>query len=126
MVALKASLIWRNHGYIGVSSSRKRMVRGNGSARAETGVKATARPNTIRITMRRDPLRDTRDDDLSTITSSPFATSVALAQERSFRRPACGYCISVELRKRGWLPAETPLGRLLGIRQLELSMMFTW
>src|SRR5215831_10678859 len=35
------------------------MVRGNGSARVETGVKATARPNTIRITMRRGPLRDT-------------------------------------------------------------------
>jgi hypothetical protein len=40
-------------------------VRGNGSARAETSVKATARPNTIRITMRRGPLRDTLDDDLS-------------------------------------------------------------
>jgi len=44
------------------------MVRGNGSARAETSVKASARPNTIRITMRRGPLRDTLDDDLSTIT----------------------------------------------------------
>jgi hypothetical protein len=44
------------------------MVRGNGSARAETSVKASARPNTIRITMRRGPLRDTLDDDLSTST----------------------------------------------------------
>src|SRR5262245_40678515 len=34
------------------------MVRGNGSARAETSVKAATRPNTIRITMRRGPLRD--------------------------------------------------------------------
>ena len=48
------------------------MVRGNGSARVETGVKATARPNRIRITMRRVPLRDTLDDDLSTITISAF------------------------------------------------------
>src|SRR5215831_11616481 len=40
------------------------MVRGNGSARAETSVKAIARPNTIRIRMRRDTL----DEDLSTIT----------------------------------------------------------
>ena len=46
------------------------MVRGNGSARVEAGVKAIARPNTIRITMRRGPLRDTLDDDLSTITIS--------------------------------------------------------
>src|SRR5215470_9648204 len=44
------------------------MVRGNGSARTETSVKATARPNTICITTRRGPLRETRDDDLSTIT----------------------------------------------------------
>jgi hypothetical protein len=47
------------------------MVRGNGSARAETSVKAAARPNTIRIKMRRGPLRDTLDDDPSTITISP-------------------------------------------------------
>jgi hypothetical protein len=60
------------------------MVRGNGSARAETSVKPTARPNTIRITMRRGPLRDTLDDDLSTITISPFVTYIALALERSF------------------------------------------
>src|SRR5262249_39930779 len=58
------------------------MVRGNGSARAETSVKATARPNTIRITMRRGPLRDTLDDDLSTITISPFVTYIAFALER--------------------------------------------
>ena len=58
------------------------MVRGNGSARAETSVKTTARPNTIRITMRRGPLRDTLDDDLSTITISPFVTYIALALER--------------------------------------------
>jgi hypothetical protein len=45
------------------------MVRGNGSARAGTSVKAAARPNAIRIRMRRSPLRDTlEDDDLSTIT----------------------------------------------------------
>src|SRR5262249_26138537 len=61
------------------------MVRGNGSARAEMGVKATARPNTIRITMRRGPLPDSLDDNLSTISRPPFVTSVALAQERSFR-----------------------------------------
>src|SRR5262249_54493172 len=60
------------------------MVRGNGSARAETGVKAAARPNTIRIRMRRGPLRDTLDDDLSTITIPPFVTYIALALERSF------------------------------------------
>jgi hypothetical protein len=60
------------------------MVRGNGSARAETSVKAAARPNTIRITMRRGPLRDTLDDDLSTITIPPFVTSIALTLERSF------------------------------------------
>src|SRR5262245_29904006 len=46
------------------------MVRGNGSARAETSAKATARPNTIGITMRRGPLRETPDDELSTITIS--------------------------------------------------------
>src|SRR5262245_57319819 len=34
------------------------MVRGNGSARAETSVKADTRLNTIRIPMRRGPLRD--------------------------------------------------------------------
>jgi hypothetical protein len=61
------------------------MLRGNGSARAETSVKATARPNTIRITMRRGPLRDNLDDDLSTIAISPFVTYIALALERSFR-----------------------------------------
>src|SRR5262249_22262700 len=60
------------------------MVRGNGSARAETSVKATARPHTIRITMRRGPLRDTLDDDLSTITIPPICHSIALALERSF------------------------------------------
>jgi hypothetical protein len=60
------------------------MVRGNGSARAETSVKATARPNTIRITMRHGPLRDTLDDDLSTITIPPFVTYIGLAWERSF------------------------------------------
>ena len=60
------------------------MVRGNGSARAETSVKASARPNTIRVTMRRGPLRDTLDDDLSTITISLFVTYIALALERSF------------------------------------------
>ena len=54
------------------------MVRGNGSARAETSVKATARPNTMLITMRRGPL----GDDLSTITISPFVTYIALALER--------------------------------------------
>jgi hypothetical protein len=48
------------------------MVRDNGSARAETNVKAAARPKTIRITMRGGPLRDTLDDDLSTITISAF------------------------------------------------------
>jgi hypothetical protein len=61
------------------------MVRGNGSAHAETSVKASARPNTIRITMRRGPLRDTLEDDLSTITIPPFVTYIALALERSFR-----------------------------------------
>jgi hypothetical protein len=54
------------------------MLRGNGSARAETSVKATARPNTIRITMRRGPIRDTPDDDLSKITIFPFVTYIAL------------------------------------------------
>src|SRR5262245_20621340 len=142
------------------------MVRGNGSARAGTSVKAIARPNTIRISTRPRPLHDTLDDDLSTITSSPFVTSLALALQRSVRlardaqrnghsrrgftvredskcqtltrrqgyrshragsfRPACGYCISVEQRKRGWQPAGTPPGRLSWIRQLELSMLFTW
>src|SRR5215470_15502355 len=70
MVALKASLIWRNHGYIGVSSSRKRIVRGNGSARVEMAVKATTRPHTRRTTMRRGPLRDTLDD-LTAMAISP-------------------------------------------------------
>src|SRR5262249_59130078 len=60
------------------------MVRGNGSARAETIVKAAARPNTIRITMRRGPLRDTLDDDVSTITIPPLVTCIALAWGRSF------------------------------------------
>ena len=60
------------------------MVRGNGSARAETSDKATARPNTIRIRMRRGLLHDTPDDDLSTITIAPFVTYIALAFVRSF------------------------------------------
>jgi hypothetical protein len=51
------------------------MARGNGSARAETSVKASARPNTIPIRMRSGPLRDTLDDDLSTIIISPFVSS---------------------------------------------------
>jgi hypothetical protein len=34
--------------------------------------------------MRRGPLRATLDDDLSTITIPPFATSIALTLERSF------------------------------------------
>src|SRR5262249_5102332 len=54
------------------------------SARAETSVKAIARPNTIRIRMRCGPLRDTLDDDLSTIIIPPFVTYIALALERSF------------------------------------------
>src|SRR5215831_16196656 len=61
------------------------MVRGNGSARAGTSVKAIARPNTIRISMRPRPPHGTLDDDLSTITSSPFVTSLALALQRSSR-----------------------------------------
>src|SRR5215470_1449185 len=82
MVALKASLIWRNHGYIGVSSSRNRMVRGNGSAGVETDVKATARPKTMRITMRRGPLHDTLDNNLSTITITAFFVRDARGMER--------------------------------------------
>src|SRR5262245_2750938 len=50
------------------------MVRGNGSARAETGAKATARPNTIRITMGRGLLRDTLGDP-STMTISLFRSA---------------------------------------------------
>src|SRR5262249_60492830 len=46
--------------------------RGNGSARAETSVKAAARPSTIRIRVRRGLLRDTLDDDVSTITIPVF------------------------------------------------------
>jgi hypothetical protein len=34
--------------------------------------------------MRRGPLRDTLDDDLSTMTVPPFITSIALALELSF------------------------------------------
>src|SRR5262247_1755087 len=60
------------------------MVRGNGSALAETIVKAAARPNTRRITMRRGPLRDTLDDDVSTITIPPLVTCIALAWGRAF------------------------------------------
>src|SRR5262249_42816173 len=75
IVTHKAELIGRNHGYMGVSSSRNRMVRGNGSVRVETGVKATARPSTIRITMRCGPLRDSLDD-LSTIIIAPLARNV--------------------------------------------------
>ena len=47
------------------------MVRGNGSARAETSVKAAAKPNAMRIRMRRGPLGDA-PDDLSTMTIPPF------------------------------------------------------
>ena len=54
------------------------MLRGNGSARAETSVNATARPDTMRITIRCGPLRDTLDDDLSTIIISPFVTYIRL------------------------------------------------
>src|SRR5215467_6980303 len=88
MVASKASLIWRNQGYIGVSSSRNRMVRGNGSARAKTDVKATARPKTMRITMRRGPLRDALKKDLSTITISAFF--VWFAMRRGMERKEVG------------------------------------
>src|SRR5262245_57627874 len=38
------------------------MVRGAGSARAETSVKAGVRPSTLRIRMRGGPPRDTLDD----------------------------------------------------------------
>jgi hypothetical protein len=51
---------------------------GNGSARAETSVKAAARASTISITMRCGLLRDTLDDDLSTIIISPFVTYIRL------------------------------------------------
>ena len=54
------------------------MVRGNGSARAKTDVKATASPNTVRITMRRGPLRNTLKKDLSTITISAFFVWLAM------------------------------------------------
>src|SRR5262245_23847655 len=60
------------------------MVRGNGSARAETIVKAAATPNTIPIRMRRGPLRNTLDDDLSTITILRFVASIALPLDFSF------------------------------------------
>src|SRR5215467_11788562 len=86
MVASKAWLIWRNHGYIGVSSSRNRMVRGNGSARAETHVKATAKPKMMRITMQRGPHRDTLKNDLSTITISAFSFGSRCAAEWDARK----------------------------------------
>jgi hypothetical protein len=49
------------------------MVRGNGSAGVETGVKAATRPNAIPTTMRRGPLRDTLDDLSTMITFLCFA-----------------------------------------------------
>src|SRR5262249_16738639 len=54
------------------------MVRGNGSAGAETDIKATTRPKTMRITMRRGPLRDTLKKDLSTIAISAFFVWLAM------------------------------------------------
>jgi len=54
------------------------MVRGNGSARAETDIKATTRPKTMRITMRRGPLRDALKKVLSTITISAFFVWLAM------------------------------------------------
>src|SRR5262245_43337852 len=70
------------------------MVRGNGSARAETSVKAAATPNTIRIRMRRGRLRDTLDDDLSAITFSrlsppspcPWSDPFRLARDAQHNR----------------------------------------
>ena len=67
------------------------MVRGNGSARVEIGVKVTARPNTIRITMRRGPLRDTLDDP-STMTISPFF--VWLGMRGGMERTESTYSVS--------------------------------
>ena len=58
------------------------MVRGNGSAGVETDVKATARPKTMRITMRRGPLHDTLDNNLSTITITAFFVRDARGMER--------------------------------------------
>src|SRR5262249_42963916 len=63
------------------------MVRGNGSARAEMSVNAAARPNTIRIRMRRGPLRDTLDDDLSRSPSPKSATpGIGIRGLQRFRR----------------------------------------
>src|SRR5215471_13138425 len=65
------------------------MVRGNGSARAETSVKAAARPNTIGITMRRGPLRDQPGrykgpvDETSVLGTSTPATSLPPAAART-------------------------------------------
>lgn len=67
------------------------MVRGNDSARVETGVKATARPNTIRITMRRGPLRATLGD-LSTMIISPFF--VWLRMRSGLERTESNYSVS--------------------------------
>src|SRR5262245_51215762 len=90
------------------------MVRGNGSARAETSVNATARPNTMRITIRCGPLRDSLDDDLSTIIiPSADIRRRSRSTRRAYRshrlrslRPACGYNTQCRGKKRGWRPGE--------------------
>src|SRR5262249_42204329 len=64
------------------------MVRGNGSARAETHVKATTRPKTMRITMPRGPHRHTLKNVLSTITISAFSFGSRCAAEWDARKLA--------------------------------------
>src|SRR5262245_64567715 len=98
------------------------MVRGNGSARAETSVNATARPNTMRITIRCGPLRGTLDDDLSTIIiPSADIRRRSRSTRRAYRshrlgslRPACGYNISVEVRKGAGGRGGAPPARVPG------------
>src|SRR5262249_61055743 len=83
------------------------MVRGNGSARAETSVNAIASPNTMRITIRCGPLIEPLDGDLSPIIiPSADIRRRSRSTRRAYRshrlrsrRPACGCNISVEARK---------------------------
>src|SRR5262245_34292355 len=85
------------------------MVRGNGSARAETSVKAAARPNTIRITMRRGPPRDQPRRykgpiDGTAVLGTPTLATALPRQQRG--QPACH---GILCRSRAPVQRDTPV-----------------
>src|SRR5262245_57181368 len=84
------------------------MVRGSGSARTETAVKAIAKPKTMRLTMRCHSPRDALKNDLSTITISAFCVWLAMRSGMGWRSAFQGPFQTVSHGMRfEWLSEQT-------------------